>query len=426
MHSFRVIHSTVIACLTAVASCWAESGAEQAFTRTQAVAYGLSHNLNLEAARTTIDQARARSMDAGAWENPVLNLGVASDYGLTDEGQYTYGIGFEQQFPITNRLQLLEDIAGIEIKLAEAEIRERERLLALDLESQLVRLIALDAQIRIRKELLELNQRLTQFIQTKVESAEASPIDVNQLRVSLYATEQEIQQLVLRREELAASLGLLMGLPVGDELLIDGGLNLPVSEPELLEMSQGSLELHPEYQLKALLAQMADKRTDLALAERWADIAVEVFYEQERSFDGAVGLKDDRFIGVGFSIPLPIHNQNRGEIEASRAYRRQVQYELDAVTLTIRSRSAVYAKRVLRLYGQAVEYEQQVTRLVEQNMEDMNAAYTAGQVDLTTLFRAQEQALTIQSSQLDLLRDYELALVEWRAATASNLRTRGQ
>ena len=45
---------------------------------------------------------------------------------------------------------------------------------------------------------------------------------------------------------------------------------------------------------------------------------MEVFFEEERGVDEPSGLGRDRFFGIGVSIPLPLHDKNRGEIEASR------------------------------------------------------------------------------------------------------------
>ncbi|MEO0795601.1 MAG: TolC family protein [Verrucomicrobiota bacterium] len=393
----------------------------QVFTRQQAVEFALAHNLTLAAAQTTVAQAKGFYGDAGSLENPVLNLEFATDRGLTDEGQYAYAIGLEQQFPITNRLSILKNIAAIEIELAEAEIRDQQRRIALEVEKLVVQNIAIDEQIRTRQEQIELNERFAQFLSSRVETGEASTIDVNQIKVALYALEQEVRQLGIARAELLASLNTLMGLPMGSALEFRSELFLPEQAPTLLEPSQRVLEQHPQIQLKQLLYAVADKRVSLARAERWADIAVEIFFEEDRSFDDPIGLKDDQLIGVGVSIPLPIHNLNHGEIKASRAYRRQLGYELDAAQLRIRNQVKLYNSRVQRLYEQASDYRNNVTRLVEQNVEDINNAYRAGQVDLTTLFRVQEQSLNIRSSQLNLLRDYELALVEWRAATATSL-----
>lgn len=393
----------------------------QILTRQQAIDYALTHNLTLAAAQTIVAQAKGFHIDAGSLENPLLNLGFATDRGLTDEGQYAYSIGLEQQFPITNRLSILKNIAAIEIELAEAEIRDQERLLALEVDKLVVQFVAIDEQIRIRREQIELNQRFAEFLNSRIATGEASTIEVNQIKVALYAIEQEVQQLQIAHEELLGSLNTLMGLPADTALEIQADLDLPETSPALVETSQGVLQKHPEIQLKELLYQIADKRVSLAMAERWGDIAVEIFFEEERSFDEPIGLKDDQLIGVSVSIPLPIHNQNRGEIKASRARRQQLEYEVDAALLRIRNQVKVYAKRVQRVYEQAFDYEQNVTRLVEQNVEDIGDAYSAGQVDLTTLFRVQEQSLRIQSSQLDLLRDYELALAEWRAAIAANI-----
>ena len=60
---------------------------------------------------------------------------------------------------------------------------------------------------------------------------------------------------------------------------------------------------------------------------------------------------------------------------------------------------------------------------MEQNLEDINNAYAAGQVDLGEVFRVQEQHLNIQTAQLELWHELKQILIEWRAATALNLPT---
>lgn len=399
----------------------AEEDGHLTFTRKEVINFALANNPNLTAAYITIDAATARYSDTGTLNNPVLSFGAATDRGLSDEGQDTYVIGFQQQFPITNRLQLLKNIAEIEIQLAQAEIRNQERLLILNLDKLIIQLAALDEQIAIRRKMVTLNERLTGFLQEKAGTGEASLIDANHLKIALHAARQEIQKLTMSRDELLASIGMLMGLPLDADFAINVKLSLPKYAPRLHEIRLESLEMHPEYKLKRLLAQIAGKRTELAIAKRWADIALEVFFQYNRSVDEPVGVQNERFIGVGFSIPLPIHNQNRGRIEAGQAYQRQMECELDAIALEIHGRANIHAKQVFRFYQQALDYSQNVTQLVEQNIADIYAGYRAGHIDLTMLFRAQEQALNVQSSQLDSTRDYELALVELQAATAGNL-----
>ena len=175
---------------------------------------------------------------------------------------------------------------------------------------------------------------------------------------------------------------------------------------------------HPEYRMKALLSGISDKRVSVAKAERWADIAVRVFFDEERSVDDPSGLSTDRFFGVGVSIPLPLLDRKQGAILASRAEQRQLKYELDRVGLEVRSEAHTQATLAVSLYQQARDYDRNLTQLVEKNLAEMKSAYGAGQVDLVELFRSQEQGLRVQSAQLTKLHNFEQAMIRWKAATA--------
>ena len=156
----------------------------------------------------------------------------------------------------------------------------------------------------------------------------------------------------------------------------------------------------------------------MAKANRWADIALRVFFEEERGADDPGGLGTDRFFGVGVSIPLPLMNRNKGAIEASRAQQRQMKHELDYTGSRIRNEARDQRERAIALYVQARDYDANLTQLVDQNLADMNTAYGAGLISLTELFRSQEQGLKIQSTHLAMLHDYEQAMINWKAATA--------
>ena len=158
------------------------------------------------------------------------------------------------------------------------------------------------------------------------------------------------------------------------------------------------------------------------MAERWGDIAVEVFFENERSVDEPDGIGTDRFFGIGVSIPLPLNNQYRGAIAEGRAYRRQVEKEMDAVSLNIHNQAEALRKKASALYAQAFNYRQNITLLVDQNLKDMNAAYSSGQISLTELFRSQEQRLKLQSTYLSMIKEFEITLIDWEAATSRNIK----
>ncbi len=388
-------------------------------SKEQAVVSALQQNPALNAARTTIDRAHGNRQQAGRWTNPELSIDYATDQTFNDDGEYGYAVGFEQRFPVTNRLRLQKSIAQDEIELAEAEVANHVRLLTRAVETSVAAATAIRAQIELRDERLELNRKFAEFMESRVSIGEVSSVQTNQVRIELYAVEQEKQELSNALLLELAKLKQLVGADVNAELILTHQFELPATQPQLAILTQESLMQHPEYRMKSLLYRMSDKRISVAKAERWADIAVRVFFEEKRGIDDPGGLGTDRFFGVGLSIPLPLLDRKEGAILAGRAEQRQLKYELDRVGLEVRSESHTQATRAVSLYQQAREYEGNLTQLVAKNLAEMNTAYGAGQIDLVELFRSQEQGLRVQSAQLTKLHDFELAMIRWKAATGA-------
>lgn len=389
-------------------------------TREQAVQLALNNNKYLIAAKTSIDQARARRIDAGRLNNPELKLQYSSDRTFNNEGESAFGIGFEQRFPITHRLRILKIIADIEIELAEAEILNHQHLLIGEVKRTYLDLAHNKAQRKLRESLIDLNQKFASFIESRIQTGEASSVDVNQIKIELYAVDQEMQQLENEYTEKLSRFRNLLGSKLGTSLEVGFDFTRHHSLSDMPVFSTDHLEKHPEYRMKMILLEIAEHHVSLERSRRWEDIAVEVFYENERTIDEPYGAGRDSFLGVSLSIPLPLMNRNQGSIEESRAYQRQLKLELDSISLNIRTQVDTARQKVSRLYTQANRYEEDVTGLVKQNLKDMNAAYSTGQISLTDLFRSQEQQLKIESRHLEILHDYQQALVNWTIATAQN------
>ena len=387
-------------------------------SKEQAVARALQQNPALNAARTTIDRALGNRQQAGRWANPELSIDYATDQTFNDEGEYGYSVGFEQRFPVTNRLRLQKSIAQDEIELAVAEVANQVRLLTLEVETSVAAATALEAQIELRDERLQLNRKFAAFMESRVQAGEVSSVETNQVQIELYAVEQEKQELSNTLLLELAKLKQLIGANVDAELSLTHQFELPATQPQLASLTQESLMQHPEYRMKALLSGISDKRVSVVKAERWADIAVRVFFDEERSVDDPGGLGTDRFFGVGVSIPLPLLDRKQGAILASRAEQRQFKYELDRVGLEVRSEAHTQATLAVSLYQQARDYDQHLTKLVEKNLIEIKSAYGAGQINLVELFRSQQQGLRVQSAQLTKLHDFEQAIIRWKAATA--------
>jgi outer membrane protein TolC len=419
---YRLSKSKLILLFTLIySSLFGETKTPLSIDQNQAISLALSNNKSLNAARTTIEQARAKYKQTGKLENPEVILGYSTDQAFNNEGESALEIGLEQRFPITNRLRLLKNIAEVEISLAETEILNQERLLAMETADTVLELVYIKAQLKLRESLIELNQRFASFIDSRIQTGEASSIEVNQVKIELYSVKQEVQQLRNRRMEQLSILKRILGLEDQVIIQIDKSLVLPDSFAELSAFSQEMLEQHPEYRLKDLLYRIADEQISLAMTERWGDIGLGLHFSNEKGVDEPEGLGTDRFFGVSISIPLPLNNSYRGAIEEKRSYKHQIKNEIEAISLNIHGEAELLRQKATSLYSQAYEYNKNLNRLVDQNLEDMNTAYSAGQISLTDLFRSQEQRLKIQSTYLSMVHEFERALNAWKATTGINL-----
>ncbi|MDQ8200816.1 TolC family protein [Pelagicoccus enzymogenes] len=421
MSRFSLFTVLFVFILSIHASLSGQDKTEPGLSRSEVVRIALQGSKSLQAARTLIEQAEARRSGAGLRSSPELMFDFATDAFFEDEGQSSVGIALKQRFPLTRRLSILKDIADVEIELAKAEVRNQERLLVREVELLCNEIAYLDAELSLRRSLVENDKEFADFVQSRIKTAEASPIEANQVRIELYILEQEIEHLETDRKKLIDRLRALIGYEVGETIHLSHRLDLGSSKPLFSDFGIEDLDTHPEYQMRSLMLEIADKRESLALANRWEDVSLGLGLEQERSVDQPMGIGAERFLGLSVSIPLPMKRRNESSLKESVLARRQMEELRDAVSLELRSKARASREEAAHLYHQSREFQEKITALVEINLKEMAEAYGAGQVSLNEVFQSQGQGLKIQSAHLRMVRDYEQALAEWRAAVAKNL-----
>jgi len=410
-------HALVCAALVFAGSHLAAS-TPAALSADAAVKRAIANNPMLHAARSVVAQAEGRLQQAGRWENPSLGISYASDQTFNNEGEQSYGFAFSQRFPVTKRLQLEKAVAQMEVEVAGAEIADEIRRLTQQVQLAVVELAKTEAELALRAQLTQLNREFLVFIESRIETGEASSVEADQLRITLYAIQQEARHLQHQQALQQAALRELMGEAPEYAIQLDYTFAVAAAEPSLPELDDATLHAHPAYRVRHLLLELATGRIARARAERWADVAVELFYQEERGVDAPDGLGRDRFFGIGLSVPLPLHDRNQGNIAESRAARSEMQWRLQATASSLRSEAAVQRDLVQTLHAQAIEYESSMTALVARNLKIMQDGYANGQTSLSELFQAQSQRLKIQSTHIEMLSELARAHIHWRAATA--------
>lgn len=405
-------------CLFYVALCSVTlaEGSKWTLSRSDAAQLALSRNYELRAARYAVERARATSLDAGVLPNPELGLSGASDFAFNNEGEYAWSVSLSQQFPVTGRLRLLRSLAKQEVALAATEVNKAELELLRDISEVFDQIEANLLEAALFEHQFALSTSFQAFLKTKANQGEASPFDLRQAELASVAAKQRLTRLELRQKRLYDQLRQLCGLNAEAVLTITPGTEIL---PQLLPaVEPGLLQRHPAYALKEQLAAIALNERYLARAQRWSDITVEVFYEQGFNIDEPIGFERERFLGLAVSIPLPLHDRNRGAIQSSRIRERQIAAEMEGTVFALRSAAESLRRRYSEIQEHIRSYEAELIELAEVNVRELEAAYVQGEVELTAVFRAREQLLELRIELLELQAERTRLWTQWRFTTA--------
>ena len=167
-----------------------------ALSRNKAVSLAFANNRDLKIATLEIERAKTRVRWSGRLENPELELSVNDDGVGLDEGEGNYEVAFSQRFPLTAKLKRETGLRKYQVILAEAEIAERRRELAGEVDRSVVELLATREKIRIGRESGALNKEILTFLEEKAKLGEVSKLDVIQANLNGRTLAQEVDLLL--------------------------------------------------------------------------------------------------------------------------------------------------------------------------------------------------------------------------------------
>lgn len=396
--------------LLLLGAAWAHGG-EVGLSLENAGAQVRARNPELRALRWRIEEARGRLDAAGRWTNPEAGVEYRND---TDFGEGGLAFSIDQKFPLTRRLLREKEVSGKQVEMAEWEVRDAERSLVAQVEALMVELLALDKQHALLRQQSEVAAQQTRFIERRVKSGEISPLDAQQAKVDSRRLALEARKLDTERLKIRGQLQALLGLGVEDKLVLVGGL------PKLELPPIGDWAQRADWQRAC--AEESAARSEIALAEsrRWDDISVGVVVEGEREENDSGGREDSVFIGFRLSLALPLWNDSSGEVREKKAAAERARLGAEALMLAISHELRLAREEMRDALELAREVREELLPLSQEQVAALEKAYAAGQTELLAVLKAREQQLQLEDGLLAAERNFSLAWVRYRAATASS------
>jgi cobalt-zinc-cadmium efflux system outer membrane protein len=341
----------------------------------------------VQAARADLDAARARARAAA---QPLYNPSLSLDAENADVNRRTAGISLPLDLSGKRRARTSQGEADLLAAEASYDVRRRDVATRWLKAWSTAALAARQSELGRRR--LALMQRFDDLAAQRLKVGDISSPERDLAGLAL--GEAQVQQATLASNEAAARAALraisgdqltaLPLLPKGLSPALDSAAPLPVDElPELR-------------QARALQAS-AEAGVQVARRARIPDPTLSLTGGQVRS-----GPRTDQVIGVSVSIPLPVLNTGRAEVDAARA-------EAEAAAASVRSRQFVLRAglqeaqaRYVALRGAAEAFRSGRAAAFEDRTTLLEKLWRAGEISTSDYLVQLKESLNTALSGLDL------------------------
>lgn len=399
------------ACLLSVALC-----AQPAFAAERDASPSLQaalrevwqRNPEVEAARAERDAAAARARAAA---QPLYNPAVSIDAENADVDRRTAGVSLA--LDLSGKRRARSDAGDAQLRASEAAFDTLRRDVAGRWLKAWIATALAERQSALGQRRVELMGRFDALAARRLKVGDISSPERDLAGLAL--GEAQIQQAALAGNEASARAALVTLTGDADAALPE----LPAgSLPTAADIAAVSMDDLPEMREARARLESADASVEVARRARIPDPTVSFTGGRVRS-----GPVSDRVIGLSVSIPLPVLNTGRAEVEAARAEADAAAASVQARRLTLRSTQQETRTRYEALRGAADAFRSGRAAAFDERAALLERLWEAGEIGTSDYLVQLKQSLDTALSGLDLESrawqawfDYLIAagrLVDW-------------
>jgi cobalt-zinc-cadmium efflux system outer membrane protein len=384
----------------------------------------LDTNADLAASRLEVQRARGRLQQAGLAPNPALNAEQTVGRLSGSPGENQFSVGVTVPIELGEKRARRVDVARTDLAAANAQVEERERLLAAAVREAFASVLGALRNLEVISELNDLDRQIVQFVEIRVKEGESAPLELSLLRADAERLRSRRALTQGRLEAAILRLKNLCGIPINDNLRVREDLmTLAIAPPSALEPAlKDALTRRPDLRLARLNEELAEAGLRLARAQGIPNLLLYTRFSTGTMLfdDTPVGIlqDSDNLLTFGMSIDLPVRNRNQGakleaQAEILQATERRKFLE-SLVNAEVRSAYARYeaAQAAVTIYA---------TDVIDRSTQNVNAvrgAYEIGSFRITELLTERRRAVDFQTEYTEVLAERYRARADLDAALA--------
>ncbi|HEX4476577.1 MAG TPA: TolC family protein [Polyangiaceae bacterium] len=353
----------------------------------------LRQNPSIESARQGWRAALARVRQAGAFEDPMVDLAIAPLSIGSSNARAGYEVGISQKLPWFGKRTFEASAAAAEAEAVKNDFEATRRDLALTAVALYDQYFVAARSLDINAAHLDLMRSMQGGATAQFEAGRGSAQDPLQAESELAHLERDAAVLAAQRDVVAAQMNDLLHRdpderlpPPPQELSLSVGRD--VRDPQRLETE--ATATRPEIVAIRDRARAEQSRADKAAREYYPDVTVST------SYSSMWDMPEHRWmVGLGFN--LPIWTGARGGA-ADEAAALRAQFESDACRMEASARTQVYvslkqldeSEHVLRLF------EERLLPVARDQIEAARAGFTASRNPFMAVIEAERNLRTTE------------------------------
>ncbi|HBJ35741.1 MAG TPA: TolC family protein [Planctomycetaceae bacterium] len=341
------------------------------YTLADIEAIALENNPALALAKATTTKAAGLRHQVGLRPNPTLGYFGQQ---IADRGTDQHGVFVEQEFVRGDKLQLNRDAIGHTQRAQVAEAEAQLYRVLTDVRVRFYEAVAAQQQYDATQAFADIARRGVQVAQDRQKAAEGTLIETLQAETLLSEVTLAAEQTEVAYTGAWQDLAAIAGLKQTTPMRLVGDLNGSALTPDWQVAYANILAHSPE--LAVAQAIVCEKQA--LLRRQQAQPIPNVTGQLGAGYDDGT---DNGMINVQLSAPIPVWNQNSGNISAAyQDYVRATQ-EVKRVEQSIQSRLAREAQDFESAMKAVRKYQDEIIPQVNRSLELSEEAYRAGELD---------------------------------------------
>ena len=366
------------------------------------VVEALEKNPELKFYEAEIAAAKGGRKTAGLFANPELSGGVGQKTvrggGFSAEG-VAWSVSVVQPFEWPGRIGLRKAIANHDIELATLGYERFKVALAGRVRALAYGLFAAQEKSAAAQEVADRFRALREVLVQRDPAGLTPLLETRVIEATELNAQRKASEALLATQAALLELNQLRGVAPETRLSVSQAqlaFRPPEDRSALMALARTN-----NFELRVRAVELAQQgfRVDLAKNERYPTISVGPSISEERAGDR------ERTIGVGVSLPLPLWNRNKGNIESAVARQMQAEVSLNVTEREIQRKVTEAALTYETKLREMARWRPDSVQHFKEAAEVADRHYRLGAVPISTYVELQKQYLDAVEGLLDTKKE---------------------